>query len=497
MGLKAQDEGSLQDEKSSQTLETIQPFNSQEQEKANVLSVSSNNSSSVAQDSSLSNQNSLDHDASLSDVPRIGTVPPPIVEESLNQSSDEEDLEMESALHSGALNLLISYDLSNRNFEFMSQKVLDQVVFNMRRTTPRPGEWVLRSLGSQGEVLGSIPVKIQRFLRWEYLAMTNEDEPGLLGRERFAKHNVLIAVTIPLEEHISQVSLEQPKFNALGEIESFVTRAVFALDEQPFIFYQSYINKHRVDVISNQSGSDHLLENSYVDTALNSSYSWEGNPERCVYADPDKVYAAANDSPVAPTTGLIMVIVNDSQWGGCGGDYAVFAAHPLSSIIAIHESGHSFVDLADEYFYDGDTYFFWEPAEANLTIQTNRSNIKWKDPWLGFQLNNRIEKWRTMVRVEHHWLDYEALIDFNLRNDLKHPGFKHEADAKGYVYQFGLGYDVSRRLSLDLLMDIQNFQASRGVETTLNADNSTSQTQLNHVNWESFALMLGATMRFE
>ena len=78
------------------------------------------------------------------------------------------------------------------------------------------------------------------------------------------------------------------------------------------------------------------------------------------------------------------VTVNDTQYGGGGGKYAVYAGGNQSSLeIALHEVGHSFAALADEYDFGGPTtYSGGEPIQPNVT--TDPTGAKWAH-WLGYE----------------------------------------------------------------------------------------------------------------
>jgi hypothetical protein len=74
-------------------------------------------------------------------------------------------------------------------------------------------------------------------------------------------------------------------------------------------------------------------------------------------------------------------IVNESIYGGGGGQWAVYAGGNSSAPeIAVHELGHSFAGLADEYFSPG-THSGPEPPEPNVTA--NPANGKW-NRWVGY-----------------------------------------------------------------------------------------------------------------
>jgi hypothetical protein len=70
-----------------------------------------------------------------------------------------------------------------------------------------------------------------------------------------------------------------------------------------------------------------------------------------------------------------LIIVNTTYYGGAGGQYAVSSLATSASEIAIHEVGHSFPKLADEY-WAGSQYASDTPA--NMTSNGNASTVKWK-----------------------------------------------------------------------------------------------------------------------
>jgi len=72
------------------------------------------------------------------------------------------------------------------------------------------------------------------------------------------------------------------------------------------------------------------------------------------------------------------VVVNSAYYGGSGGSVATASSDPSSAEVAIHEIGHSFAGLADEY-WAGISYAAEKP---NMTQDNNPLTIKWKN-WLG------------------------------------------------------------------------------------------------------------------
>ena len=142
-----------------------------------------------------------------------------------------------------------------------------------------------------------------------------------------------------------------------------------------------------MDLTSAESGADVPPLGIYRDTALDGSYFFNGGPERLLYIDQTK----ADDALKAALAGsgiparMRWVVINDSRYGGGGGVYSVFAGgNTYAGELALHETGHSFGGLADEYVdssYGSAVYSGLEPYEANIT--KDPSGSKWSQ-WLGY-----------------------------------------------------------------------------------------------------------------
>lgn len=157
--------------------------------------------------------------------------------------------------------------------------------------------------------------------------------------------------------------------------------------QTPYSEYANYFNVYIIKVPSNESGADHpgtatdVVEPASpitnVDTYFNSSYD-TGGYHRLLYSFNTSTISTvlANNFPLYD---IAIVLVNSSEYGGSGGQFAFASTGMSASEIAIHEIGHSFAYLKDEYF-QGDEYL----AEGiNLTQETNPSLVKWKN-WIGF-----------------------------------------------------------------------------------------------------------------
>ena len=132
-----------------------------------------------------------------------------------------------------------------------------------------------------------------------------------------------------------------------SNVESFV-RGLFA--QEPFTEYKQYFNVHRVDVISNQSGADHPERTPPVfrDTALDAAYNCAGI-QRLICINIAKVNDVLSRSVPPDQREVVLVLVNDNEYGGSGGAIAVASINSAVVELVLHELAHSFGLLADEY----------------------------------------------------------------------------------------------------------------------------------------------------
>ena len=146
--------------------------------------------------------------------------------------------------------------------------------------------------------------------------------------------------------------------------------------QEPFKEYQNYFNVHRIDVISNESGVDQPQSGIFKDTAFDSTYNCSGIPQ-LICTNTTKVTTVLNNSVMADQQDIKLVIVNNTEYGGSGGSVAVASTHPDTVELVLHEIGHSFGLLADEYDSSGTCVNSVEPIQPNVTRETNRNLIKW------------------------------------------------------------------------------------------------------------------------
>jgi hypothetical protein len=156
--------------------------------------------------------------------------------------------------------------------------------------------------------------------------------------------------------------------------------ALFA--EAPFSDYRNNINIWAVEALSSDSGTDIPGEKIYNNTALNSSFYTFGIDRYLTTRD----IKAVNDYAAAVPHDNIIVLINSNKYGG-GGVYNYYSGtttgHQLSQKVFIHEFGHGFAGLADEYYSSSVAYDEFyplnvEPWEPNITTMVNFRS-KWEE----------------------------------------------------------------------------------------------------------------------
>ena len=147
--------------------------------------------------------------------------------------------------------------------------------------------------------------------------------------------------------------------------------------DQPFADYASYFNVRRVDVTSNESGADHPADGVYRDTALGAHYDCR-DIAWLICVDYRAVLDVLDRSVPVTTRDIVLLLVNDDEYGGAGGAFAVASTNSSSAEIMVHELGHSFGLLADEYTGGGpQCNNSVEPPEVNVTRASTAASIKW------------------------------------------------------------------------------------------------------------------------
>jgi len=151
---------------------------------------------------------------------------------------------------------------------------------------------------------------------------------------------------------------------------------------EPFKKYKSRINIYAIAAISADTGVSKPQDSNWRNSALGSHY-FTFYSDR--YLTTLNVFKVRDYASLVPYD-AIYILANTKIYGG-GGIYNFYALASADSKraqteVTVHEFGHSFAGLADEYFYDHDALngmydIKTEPWEPNITTLVD-FDAKWK-----------------------------------------------------------------------------------------------------------------------
>jgi len=156
----------------------------------------------------------------------------------------------------------------------------------------------------------------------------------------------------------------------------------YLLNCSPYNQYKTKINLWGIEAISADTGTDIPGLGVWQNTILNTSF-YTFDLERYLMTSDNKTLR--NIASLVPYD-QIYILVNSSKYGG-GAIYNQYAVcirkNKYEDYIFVHEFGHSFAGLGDEYFtskvaYNGFYPLDVEPKDPNLTTLVNFSK-KWKN----------------------------------------------------------------------------------------------------------------------
>ena len=159
----------------------------------------------------------------------------------------------------------------------------------------------------------------------------------------------------------------------------------YFFDQPPYAYYKNYFNVFVIKVPSPESGVKH-------------PHTAGDCPDSMPAANPNNYFGSTFDrsgihrlvaftNTVAigrilsrnfPLYDQVVVLANSNYYGGSGGTYPVATVNSASNEIAVHEIGHSFAGLADEYWAGAG----YGAENANRTQEGDPLLVKWKN-WLG------------------------------------------------------------------------------------------------------------------
>ncbi len=196
-------------------------------------------------------------------------------------------------------------------------------------------------------------------------------------------HRYLHRSSLPTDRAVDIAILAEGYTEA--EMDSFYIHAQRAADEilsyQPFSDRADRFNIIAVASPSAESGVSVPRLGDWKSTAFGSHFSTFYSDRYLTAPSVARLHDALVNIPYEH----IIVLANTDEYGGGGiyNSYTLTAArHKLMRPVVVHEFGHSFGGLADEYFYVGDVMedsypFDVEPWNQNITTLTDFDS-KWK-----------------------------------------------------------------------------------------------------------------------
>ena len=202
----------------------------------------------------------------------------------------------------------------------------------------------------------------------------------------FVSQNSLFSQTFTVDTILYQGDLDYPinlvflgdgfldsELQDFRDIAEEYATLLFTVD--PFSKFQSFFNAFSISVPSNVQGAATDPAN-LIDNYFGSTFG---------YADIERLLVPTNNTAILnvlannlPEYDQVFMLVNSATYGGSGGWVATASLHEDSKEIALHELGHSFADLADEY-WAGAVY---AKEAINMTQVTDLEILSWRN-WHG------------------------------------------------------------------------------------------------------------------
>ena len=266
---------------------------------------------------------------------------------------------------------------------------------------------------------------------------------------------------------------------AVSEMEKFHMDVATLTDElftvEPFKSRKTDFNVRAVETPSATSGVNKPHPGIFNRTPLSMSYGAFDSERYALSYDNRSIRDVAASVPYD----YMFILINERTYGGGGifNLYSTVAAdNKFSRYIFVHEFGHSFAALADEYYTSDVSYqtpeLTVEPWEPNVTALLDPMNLKWKDlvkagtpiptPWGKTKFDNfsyDIQKERRALRAAKvPETEMEALFEREKRTSIEMFSKNIYKDTTGAFeggnyMQFGI-----YRSALDCIMFTRNKQ---------------------------------------
>lgn len=204
--------------------------------------------------------------------------------------------------------------------------------------------------------------------------------------------------------------------NELGKFRADLEKfSQILFTQEPFQSNKEKFNIYGIYKPSEESGTDEPTANIFKNTVLNSTFNSLGS-ERYLLTEDNKTL---RDLAAHVAYDALFIMVNHKKYGG-GGIYNWCCTFTTDNqwhrYLFLHEFGHSFAGLADEY-YTSDTAYeeFYkptvEPVEPNITALLDTANLKWSK-WMtkGIELPSYWEK-KEFEEMDYKWQNERRMLN--------------------------------------------------------------------------------------
>lgn len=228
----------------------------------------------------------------------------------------------------------------------------------------------------------------------EITLFDNRREPIAQTTHRYSPSDELVAVRRPTTNYREYIHKGGDPTHAIdiamvaegyteAERDSFLNVARVMANEilryEPFASRKDVLNFIAVMPVSEESGVSVPLNKDWKETAVGSHFSTFHSARYLTAPDVWRLHDALNGVPYEH----VMIIANTDRYGGGGiyNSYHIASAKNKQALpVTVHEFGHSFAGLADEYFYAGEESDQYpldiEPWEPNITTRVDFAS-KW------------------------------------------------------------------------------------------------------------------------
>ncbi len=163
-----------------------------------------------------------------------------------------------------------------------------------------------------------------------------------------------------------------------NDVEKFV-KILFSVE--PFRSRKDDFNVRLVRSVSDESGVDNPRESKYKNNLMGLSFN-SLDLDRYMLSPENRII---RDVAAKVPYDQIIILANEQKYGG-GGIFRLYSTgisdNEFDGYIFVHEFGHAFAGLADEYFSSQVAYnemypLDVEPWEPNITAMLDPKNVKW------------------------------------------------------------------------------------------------------------------------